>query len=119
MKAKVDKNQNSKCRLCGNRNKTVDPIISECSKLVQKHDWDTQCKGLKIDDATEWYAHKPAYVLENEAHKILYDFEIQTDHLIPTLRPDLELINKEKRLNNKVNFAIPADHRGTIKESKI
>ena len=26
--------------------------------------------------------HKPESVLENDAHKILKDFEIQTDHLI-------------------------------------
>ena len=29
-------------------------------------------------------------------HKILWDFEIQTDHLISTRRPDLVLINKER-----------------------
>ena len=26
--------------------------------------------------------HKPESALENETHKILWDFEIQTDHLI-------------------------------------
>ena len=36
--------QNSKCRLCGDRDETINHIISECSKLVQKeyktrHDW--------------------------------------------------------------------------------
>ena len=28
--------QNSKCRLWGDRNETINPIISECSKLAQK-----------------------------------------------------------------------------------
>ena len=28
--------------------------------------------------------HKPESVLENETHKTLYDFEMQTDHPIPT-----------------------------------
>ena len=27
--------------------------------------------------------HNPAPVLENDTHKILWDFNIQTDHLIP------------------------------------
>ena len=27
--------QNSKCRLCGDRDKTINHIISECSKLAQ------------------------------------------------------------------------------------
>ena len=38
LKAKIDKTQqNSKCRLCGNKDETVNHIISECSKLVQKY----------------------------------------------------------------------------------
>ena len=36
--------QNSKCKLCDNREETTDHIISECSELAQKenktkHDW--------------------------------------------------------------------------------
>ena len=41
--------------------------------------------------------HKPESVLENETHKILWDFEIKTDHLIPARRPDLVLINRKER----------------------
>ena len=40
--------------------------------------------------------HKPESVLENEAHKILWDFEIHTDHPLTARRPDLDLINKKK-----------------------
>ena len=37
IKARIDKTQqNSKCRLCGDRDKTINHIISECSKLAQK-----------------------------------------------------------------------------------
>ena len=45
IKAGIDKTQqNSKCRLCSDRDETINHIISECSKLVQKeykarHDW--------------------------------------------------------------------------------
>ena len=45
IKARIDKNQqNSKCRLCGERDETINPIISECSELAQRehkarHDW--------------------------------------------------------------------------------
>ena len=44
-KMRIDKTQqNSKCRLCGDRGETINHIISKCSKLVQKeyktrHDW--------------------------------------------------------------------------------
>ena len=37
IKARIDKTQqNSKCRLCDDRDETINHIISECSKLVQK-----------------------------------------------------------------------------------
>ena len=45
MKVRIDKmQQNSKYRLCGDRDETFNHIISECSKLVKKeyktrHDW--------------------------------------------------------------------------------
>ena len=45
IKARIDKTQqSSKCRLCGDRDETINHIISECSKLAQKeyktrHDW--------------------------------------------------------------------------------
>ena len=37
IKARIDKTQqNSRCRLCGDRDETINPIISECSKLTQR-----------------------------------------------------------------------------------
>ena len=41
--------------------------------------------------------HNPASVLENDTHKLLWDFDIQTDHLISARRPDLIIINKKKK----------------------
>ena len=61
----------------------------------------------------------PAPVLENDSHKLLWDFDIQTDHLIPARRPDLIIINnKKKRICKIVDFAVPADHRINLKESE-
>ena len=40
--------------------------------------------------------HKPESVLENETHKIFWDFEIQTDHLIAARRLNLVIVNKKK-----------------------
>ena len=42
--------------------------------------------------------HKLEFVLENETHKILWDFEIQTDYRIPDRIPDLGLIKKKIKL---------------------
>ena len=38
----------------------------------------------------------PESVLEKETQKLLWDFEIQTGHIISARRPDL-VIDKEKR----------------------
>ena len=77
--------QNSKCRLCDDRDETINHIISEYSKLAQKeyktrHDWAGMvihcelCKKLRFDHTTKWNTHKPESALENETHKLLWDF---------------------------------------------
>ena len=67
--------------------------------------------------------HNPESVLENETHKLLWDFEIYSAHLILGRKPDLIIINKEKKKKKRtceiVDFAVPADHRVKLKESQI
>ena len=65
--------------------------------------------------------HTPAPVLENDTHKLPWDFDIQTDHRISARRPDLIIINKKKtkkktRICKIVDLAVPADHRIKLKE---
>ena len=109
IKAKIDKRQqNSKCRPCGDRDEVINHIISECSILAQKeyktrHDWVGKmihwemCKKFKFDHTNKWYMHNPAAVLENDTLKLLRDFDIQTGHLISARRPDLIIINNKIR----------------------
>ena len=93
--------------LCGDRDETINHIISECSRSTQKeykmrHDWVGKvihwemCKKFKIDHTNKWYMLNPAPVLENDTHKLLKDFNIQMDHLIPARRPDLIIIKKRR-----------------------
>ena len=52
-------------------------------------------------------------------HKLQWDFNRQTNHLISARRPDLIVINKRKRRTCKnVDFAVPADHRIKLEESE-
>ena len=62
--------------------------------------------------------HNPAPVLENDTHKLLWDFNIQTDRLIPARRLDLIIINKKKKICKIVDSAVPVDHRINLKESE-
>ena len=39
---------------------------------------------------------QPRICLEKHTHKLLWDFDIQTDHLFSARRPDLIMINKRK-----------------------
>ena len=64
------------------------------------------------------YMHNPESVMENEMHKLIWDFEIQTDHLISARQPDLERINQKKRTCWIGDFAVPNDHWVKLKESK-
>ena len=125
IKARIDKTQqNSKYRLCGDRDETINHIISEYSKLSKKnyktkHGWVGKeinwemCKKIKFHHMNKWYMHNPAAVLENDTHKLLWDFDIHTDDLISSERQDLIIKKKKKRT---VDFALPADHRIKLKE---
>ena len=82
--------QNSKCRLSGDRDETINHIIRNCSKLAQKEyktrvskvkHWET-CKKFKFYHTNKWFMYNLAAVLENETHKLLWDSVIQTDLII-------------------------------------
>ena len=75
------------------------------------------CKKLKFAHINKWYMHKPESVLKNGTKKILWDFPTRTDHLIPARRPDLPMVNKNKRNCRIVDFAVPLDNRGKTKEN--
>ena len=47
--------------------------------------------------------HKPEFVLKNKTDNIFSDLEIQTDHQIPTKRPDLVFVKKNHRVKIKEN----------------
>ena len=79
------------------------------------------CKKFKFDHTNKCYMHNSAPVLENNEHKLLWDFNIQTDHLIPARRPDLIIINKKKKQKNKENLqncqlCCPVNHRINMEE---
>ena len=53
--------------------------------------------------------HNPAPVLENDTHKLQWDFNIQTDHLIPARRPDLIIINNNNSKKKKKGICVKKD----------
>ena len=89
MKARIDKTQqNSNCRLCGDRDGIIHHIISKCSKLAQKaykisHDWVGKmihwklCKKFNFDHRNKWYTYN-RHLLLKISRKLLWEFDIQT-----------------------------------------
>ena len=132
IKARIDKTQrNIKCSFCSDRDEPLNHIMIECTKFALKeyetrYDWMGKVihwelfKKFKFDHSNKWYMYNLTFVLENEIHKLLWDFDIQTDHLISSRRPDLIIINKrkKKRTCKIVDLADPADHRVKLKESE-
>ena len=121
IKAKIDKTQeNSKCRICGKPEESVNNVLSECSKSAQKehkrrHDWfGTKihweiCKKYGIEVKEKWHRHKPEVVMEKGKCKILWDFTVHTDHEIYGRRPDVIVVQKDKNLCQIIDFACPYD----------
>ena len=81
------------CRMCNKAEETIFYIVSECSKMAQteykgRYDqlanvihWDL-CKKRGVQVTAKWYDHVLEKVTETDQVKILWDFNIHTDHVI-------------------------------------
>ena len=108
VKARIDKSQgDSLCRVCRKVDERIDHIVSGCSKHAQeykrRHDnlgkivyWKLARK-CNFEAGHKWYEHEPESVFENEDFKILWDFSIQTDHVIEARTPDVVAVDKKGR----------------------
>ena len=67
----------------------------------------------KSDHTAKCYIDKIESVQENQTHRILWDFEIETHHQIPARRPDLVIIDKKKKKKKKKKKR--ADHEVKMK----
>ena len=106
IKKNIDKqNISEKCRMCGQRDESVNHIVAESTKLAQteyksRHDNVARtihlelCQNRNLINEKKWYNHKPESVYEDEEVKILWDFNIYTDHVIQHRRPDIVVLDK-------------------------
>ena len=131
VKVRIDKSQgDSLCRICRKVDESIDHIVSGCGKLAQneykrRHDnlgkivhWKLARK-CNFEAGDKWYEHEPESVLENEDYKILWDFSIQTDHVIEARRPDLVVVDKKERSCKIIDFPVGLRRRRKTKEKNI
>ena len=55
------------------------------------------CKKFKFNHTIKWYMYNPESDQKNETFKILWDFEIQTDHLVSPRLPDQVIVKNNKK----------------------
>ena len=71
-----------------------------------------------IDCNEKWFLHEPEPVQENERCKLLWDFTIQTDKVLEHRRPDIVVIDKEKKGCIIIDLAVSGDQNITAKEQE-
>ena len=124
LKAAIEKQTepglSEKCRICNQHNESVEHILNGCTKLSNgdyKHRHDRvaaalhwgMCRDYGFPAETKWYSHYAEKVLENDNYKILWDFHIQTDNPIEACKPDLVLLDKQKKEALLIDVAVPKD----------
>ena len=62
------------------------------------------CTKFKFHHTTKWCMHNPAPVQENDTHKLLWYFDIHSDHLISAKRSDLIIINQKREFAKFSSF---------------
>ena len=130
VKARIEKSDVSPmCRMCNAAEETVFHIVSECRLHAQteykgRHDklakvihWDL-CKKYGVNVQSKWYDHVPEKGEETEHVKILWDFNIQTDHVIEHRRPDVVILDKHEKMCHLIDIAVPGDSRVAVKENE-
>ena len=107
----------------------INPIISNCFKLALKEyktwlNWVVKVshwelyEELKFDHMNKYYMCNPESVLENETHKLFWEFwdTNGSPNLSQTTRQNNNLL--EKRTCRIVDFTVPVDHWVKVKETK-
>ena len=57
-------------------------------------------------------------MVENEIEKLLRDYSIKTDRVIPEHRPDLTLVDKASNKVSLIDVAVPRDSRAELEQEK-
>ena len=130
IKANIDKqNVSALCRMCHQKEESVNHVICECSKLAQsdykiRHDnvariihWELS-KVYGLTHAEKWYDHVPEAVIESNEVKLLWDFNIQTDKVIEHRRPDIVVVDYKQKHCHIIDIAVPGDSRVEEKEKE-
>ena len=71
-----------------------------------------------LEHSEQWYQQRAENVRKNDKVKLFWDFNVFTDRVIETRRPDIIVLNKETKECLIVDTAVPGDTRVNTKEDE-
>ena len=106
---------------------TVNHIVSGCEKLAQR---EYKCRYDNVAKMVHWrlcekYGLENGMnmslksVVENDGVKLLWNVNIQCNHIIEVRRPDIVVINKQEKSCLIIDIAIPGDVQVQEKEVEM
>ena len=111
-------NISPKCRKCNQKDETINHIASEWPALAQNQykkrnstlaravHWNL-CKKYQMPCSNKWYEHQLQPVTENENVKLICDYSIRTDRVIPAHWPDFTLVDYTINKVSLIDVAVP------------
>ena len=96
-----------------NNNKSGHDRVADVVHWSLCHKYGLQC-------TSKWYEHygREHPVMENKEVKILWDFNVETEHVIVHRRPDIVVLEKEKKAL-LIDIAVPGDVIEENEEEKV
>ena len=76
------------------------------------------CEKHHLEKKDKWYEHAPDSVSEKDEVKLLWDLNIQCDHVIEARRLGIVVVNKQEKKSAIIDIAVPADKRIGEKENE-
>jgi len=110
-----------RCRLCQAATETIQHISSACTYLAPRQYLERHnkvagilhqeiCKKENLlNEIKPYYCYLPEAVRENETVKIYWDTDIITDRMVEHNRPDILILNKQKKEAHIIDISIPLD----------
>jgi len=117
------------CRMCHSASENVDNFLSSCAPLaasMYKRRYDsiariihwTLSKRFILDVCGNYWNHEPQSVSQNSQVKLLWDFNIYTDHVLSALQPDILMVDKHNNTVEIIDISVPADSNVSSKDTE-
>lgn len=114
-----EKLANVRCRMCGEKEESIDHVIAGCSVLAPKAYLDRHNRMGKIvhqslrkkylgyNEKVPYYEYEAPPVCEDESYRLYWNRKVITDRPIPSNIPDVILTSKAEKKTLIVDFSVP------------